>query len=97
MIKLETRLSLALPACAALGLLGFLSTHATAQDVQPTRRLAPGILTVIPPDPEENETWHGPLPLVEVPINIDGLDYPPNFEAKSATVFEKGPSNVSRK
>ncbi len=89
MTKLETRLTFVLPAFTVLGLLGFWSAVATAQDVQPKRPLAPGILTVIPPDPEENETWHGPLPLVEVPINIDNLDYEPNFEQKTATVFER--------
>ena len=60
-----------------------------AQDAQPRRVLAPGILTAIPPEPEEDETWHGPLPLVEVPANIADLEYTPNFEAKSATVFER--------
>lgn len=89
MIKLESRLSFVLPACAVLGLLGLWSASATAQDVQPKRQLAPGILTVIPSDPEENETWHGPLPLVEVPINIENLEYNPNFEQKTATVFER--------
>jgi len=71
----------------ALGV-GFCALPASAQE-QPRRKLAPGILTVIPPDPEENETWHGPLPLVEVPVNIADLDYQPNIEAKSATVFER--------
>src|SRR6185436_4688117 len=87
MTKLESRL-LIIPVVAFLGLVGLWSA-ALGQDVQPKRQLAPGILTVIPPDPEESETWHGPLPLVEVPINIDNLDYNPNFEQKSATVFEK--------
>jgi hypothetical protein len=85
MTKFETRFFV-LTAIAAAVLLG---SFASAQDVQPKRPLAPGILTVIPPDPEEKETWAGPLPLVEVPINIDNLDYAPNFEPKSTTVFEK--------
>jgi len=71
----------------ALGV-GFCALPASAQE-QPRRKLAPGILTVIPSDPEESETWHGPLPLIEVPVNIADLDYQPNIEAKSATVFER--------
>ncbi len=89
MNKIETKLSLALSAVAVLGLFVLGSSLASAQDIQPKRPLAPGILTVISPEPEENETWDGPLPLVEVPINIDNLDYEPKFEAKTATVFEK--------
>jgi hypothetical protein len=90
MTQLESRLSIVLPGIALLGLLvGSFSGPAAGQEDQPKRQLAPGILTVIPSEPEEDETWHGPLPLVEVPINIENLDYQPNFAAKSATVFER--------
>lgn len=62
---------------------------AFAQAKAAKRKLAPGIVTIVPPQPEENETFHGPLPLVEVPSNITDLDYSPNFAPKSTTVFER--------
>lgn len=90
MIQIASRQTFVLPAVASLWLLGgFILRSADAQDIQPMRPLAPGILTTIPPAPEEEETWHGPLPLVEVPINIPNLEYDPNFEQKTSTVFEK--------
>jgi hypothetical protein len=51
--------------------------------------LAPGILTVIPPAPEAEETFAGPLPLVEIAANIPDLEYTPNFGGKSQTIFER--------
>src|SRR2546430_1101415 len=81
MTTLIPRLSFVL---AALVPLAILAVSLPAQEKQPQRVLAQGILTVIPPAPEEQETWHGPLPLVEVPANISDLEYAPNFEPKTA-------------
>lgn len=55
----------------------------------PKRTLAPGVLTVIPAKPEEEEMFSGPAALVEIPAEISGLDYTPNFAPKSATVLEQ--------
>ncbi len=50
---------------------------------------APGILTTIKPDPQDEEMFSGPRPLVEVPIAIEGLEYDPKLNPKTATVFER--------
>lgn len=62
-----------------------------------SRPLAAGILTTIPPTPVAEETFSGPLPLVELPVNIPDLEYPPNFEAKSATAFERAKNVILRR
>lgn len=87
MITIFARLTVVFVALGAMVV--FAAIPLAAQEKQPRRVLAPGILTVIPPAPEEEETWHGPLPLVEVPANIADLEYTPHFEPKTATVFEK--------
>jgi hypothetical protein len=66
---------------------GLIAVEGIAQDR--TRPLAPGILTVIPPAPEAEETYSGPLPLVEIPASIENLEYTPNYEEKTATIFER--------
>jgi len=62
-----------------------------------TRPLAAGILTVIPPTPVAEETFSGPLPLVEIPANIPDLEYTPNFEGKTATVFDRAKNVTLRR
>lgn len=51
---------------------------------QTVRKLAPGILTVIPPEPHEEETFHGPITL-----SVSQLDWTPNFTSKTDTLREK--------
>jgi len=53
------------------------------------RSLAAGVLTTIPPALEEEEMFSGPRPLDEIPLNIAGLDFTPNFTPKADTVFER--------
>lgn len=53
------------------------------------RVLAPGVLTVIPPQPEERETMHSPVPLREVLAELEGLNWVPNLYPKSSTLGEK--------
>ena len=55
------------------------------------------MLTVIPPDPQYEETFSGPMPLVEIVIGLPELDWQPNFEAKSRTVFERSKLVVLRR
>ncbi len=64
---------------------------------QSGRVLAPGVLTVIPPKPEEQEMFTGPIPLVEVPAEAEGIEYTPNFEAKTATVIERSKGVILRR
>jgi len=55
----------------------------------PPIEFAPGVLTTIPPEPQDEEMFSGPRPLVEVPIAIEGLEYDPKLSPKTATVFER--------
>jgi len=52
---------------------------------QTVRKLAPGVLTVIPPEPMEQETFVGPLSLPDV----SKLDWNPNFSPKTDTLRQK--------
>lgn len=56
---------------------------------QPSRQYAPGVLTVIPPLAEYEDTYTGPVELVEVAKGLPELDWDPHYLAKSQTVFEK--------
>jgi hypothetical protein len=76
---------------AAMALLA--ATTASAQ----TRPLAPGVLTVIPPDSQYEETHSGPMALVEIVKGLPELDWQPNFEAKSRTVLERSRVVVLRR
>jgi hypothetical protein len=69
---------------------------ATAASAQ-TRPLAPGVLTVIPPDSQYEETYSGPMALVEIAKGLPELDWQPNFEAKSRTAFERSRLAVLRR
>lgn len=71
-----------------LALAGLGGRAALAQAPQPIE-FAPGVLTTIAPEPQNEEMFSGPLPLVEVPIAIEGLEYDPKLNAKAATVFER--------
>ena len=51
---------------------------------QPTRKLAAGILTVIPPEPQSDETFEGPIALA-----VTKLDWTPNYTPKEATLGTK--------
>lgn len=53
------------------------------------RPWAPGVLTIIPPDPQYKETLSGPMALPEIVTGLPEMDWQPNFEAKSRTVFER--------
>ncbi|MHB8971884.1 MAG: hypothetical protein ACYC3X_00200 [Pirellulaceae bacterium] len=61
------------------------------------RPLAPGVLTVIPANAQHEETFSGPLELVEIVKGLPELDWQPNFEAKSRTVHERARLAVLRR
>jgi hypothetical protein len=63
----------------------------------PGRQFAPGVLTTIPPASEAQEMFSGPAALVELPIAIEGLEYEPKLESKSATVFERAKTVTLRR
>lgn len=59
---------------------------AVAQQPKP---FAKGVITTIPPAPEDEEMFSGPRPLVEIPLTIDGLEYDPKLSPKTDTIFER--------
>lgn len=61
------------------------------------KKLAPGVLTVIRPVPEEDETKSGPREVVEVVHGIQGLDWQPIYSPKSETVKEIAKQMVFRR
>ncbi|ADB16571.1 hypothetical protein Psta_1897 [Pirellula staleyi DSM 6068] len=87
--------------CAAMAasILGAAASPVMAQSPGPgpSRQLAPGILTVIPPKPEEEEMVSGPTLLAEIPAEISELDYTPNFTPKSATLLEQAKAATLRR
>lgn len=85
------------PVLAAAIVVGCLSTAGLAPAQQTPRQLAEGVLTVIPPSPEEEEMFSGPRPLTEIPASIDSLDYTPNYEPKSTTLFERAKVGTLRR
>ena len=81
-------LFLALVANVSLGL---------AQDAPTAGPLAARLLTITAPEPEEAELFTGPTPLTEIPVSIENLEYTPNFESKSQTVFEMAKKVILRR
>src|SRR5262245_59581527 len=75
--------------------IGAIATTADAQQTQ--RQFAPGVLTTIPPAPQAEEMFSGPVPLVELPIAIKDLQYEPKLAAKSSTVFERAQAALLRR
>ncbi|MCY2988489.1 MAG: hypothetical protein NTY19_11570 [Planctomycetota bacterium] len=63
---------------------------ASAQEV---RRLAPGVLTVIPSEPKDEETFQGPLPL----NNITRQVWDPPFEPRTYTLADMATKVVLRR
>lgn len=59
---------------------------------QTVRKLAPGVMTVIPPEPLEQETFQGPLPLA----NVSKLDWTPNYTPKTDTLRDKSSQVILR-
>lgn len=59
---------------------------------QTVRKLAPGVLTVIAPEPQEDETNQGPLTLG----NVTKLNWTPNFTAPSETIQAKASRVIIR-
>lgn len=62
-----------------------------------SRQFAPGVLTVVPPDQQWEETYSGPSPIVEIAEGFPETDWAPNYTAKSQTVYEKAKRTVLRR
>ena len=64
---------------------------------QQSRTLAPGVLTVIPPDHQKRETFSGPQPIVEIVQGMSDLDWTPHYDPKSYTILEKARNVIFRR
>jgi hypothetical protein len=80
-----------------LFLAGWLFADFVFGQQQRIRRLAPGVLTVISTEEEPEETYTGPVPLVEVVEGIPNLNWTPHFDSKSDTLLEKARTTVLRR
>jgi hypothetical protein len=67
-----------------VALLLAIATEPLTVRAQTVRKLAPGVLTVISPEPHEEETFHGPITL-----SVSKLDWTPNFTPKTETLRDK--------
>jgi hypothetical protein len=85
------------PACCLLAVVATALLLAAEPVHAQTRRLAPGVLTTITPQPQEEELYTGPQPLTEVPIAIPGLEYTPNLRAKTRTLLEQSKGTTLRR
>jgi hypothetical protein len=56
-----------------------------------------GVLKVIEPAPLDGETFTDPYELHEIRKGLPGIDYTPNFEAKTQTVFERAKDATLRR
>jgi hypothetical protein len=94
------RFSFAAAALAGLLLTGFdwVTAQENARRLRP-RRLAPGVLTVIPPEKDEGDTFSGPRPLPELlkGIQPDVLNWKPNFSPDTATLKYKAERMIIRR
>lgn len=62
------------------------------------RKLAPGVLRVIPPEPKASELIHGPRPFPEITQGIDPaiLNWEPNYSPKTDTLGHQGKLTIFR-
>ena len=83
--------------CAAAAAVGLMWCCGVTSAADTPRVLAPGVLTVVPPSQENEETFSGPRPLTEIVNGLPGLDWTPNYTAKSETLLEKSRVVVFRR
>jgi hypothetical protein len=76
------------PAGAAAAPAAAAPRAAPARSRREPRKLAPGVLTTIPPEPLAEETFSGPRPIVEIVNSSKFPAWQPNTIPKSATIKE---------
>lgn len=81
---------------AACAILVFVSDATQAQTVRRYRKLAPGVITVIKPQIDEDETFSGPREVVEL-IGDGKLNWTPNYTSKSDTLLAKAMATTFRR
>jgi len=62
-----------------------------------TPHFAPGVLTEIPPDPQYEETYSGPMDLLDIVKGLPELEWKPNYTAQSRTIFARAKLVVMRR
>ena len=62
-----------------------------------TRKLAPGVITTIRPEIQDEETFSGPRELVELAVGAPQLDWQPNLSPTSETLFARVKSMTFRR
>jgi hypothetical protein len=100
-MQLRTRLAAALVTAALssawLAAPAFAQAEAGPATTGKPRRLAPGVLTVIPVQAEEAETFTDARPIVEIVEGIPNLDWTPHYLSKSNTLLEMAKEAVFRR
>ncbi len=82
---------------AWLSVVSVIAALGVSSAVAQTFHFAPGVLTVIPPDPQFEETYSGPMELVDIVKGLPQLDWKPNYMAKSRTIYERAKVAVLRR
>lgn len=77
------------PQLAAQAQPGAAAQPAAQPAAKPIRKLAPGVLKSIRPEPLEEETITGPIALVELMTPAATMNWTPGFTPKTNTLFEK--------
>lgn len=87
-------------AYCGVALLAAQARPALAQDAAAEaafRKLAPGVITVIPPQVEEEETFSGPRPMVELLRSATDLEWTPKTLATSETLHAMAQDVIMRR
>lgn len=85
------RLALFVVAVSGLSATELLSQEAVS------RPLAPGVLTVIPPDPQPEETFTGPTAIAGIVQGMPDLKWTPHYAPVSETVYDRAQNVVLRR
>jgi hypothetical protein len=81
---------------ALISLVCFTSTTLAQGELTP-RKLAPGVITIVPPQRDESDTFSGPRAFVEIVDGIEGLKWQPNFAPQSETLVALARQSISRR
>jgi hypothetical protein len=68
-----------------------------AQTDVPASNLAPGVITIVPPQRDAGETFSGPRKMVEIVQGMDQLQWTPNFAPESETLASLAQQTIFRR
>ena len=81
----------------ALSFLVCFASTTLAQLDSSSRVLAPGVITIVPPQRDEGDTFSGPREMVEIVYGVEGLKWKPNFAPESETLAALARQSISRR